>query len=155
MKSIFELKPSLPRYRTVWNVSAVFNYLRCKPNIADLSLKDLSPRLTFLLLLLSGQRCQNVYYFAMDNMELSEDKCVFKVTDKVKQTRKGYHIPPIIYERCPHEIRLCPVVHIKEYVKRTASLRSPDCKQLLVSFIRPHSSVSKTTIARWCKLLLI
>ena len=154
MKGIFELKPSLPRYRTVWNVSTVFNYLRCQPNIADLSLKDLSLRLTFLLLLLSGQRCQTVYYFTMDNMKLSEDKCVFKVTDKVKQTRKGYHIPPIIYECYPHETRLCPVVHIKEYVKRTASLRSADCKQLLVSFIRPHGPVSKTTIARWCKLLL-
>ncbi|CAB4035953.1 Hypothetical predicted protein, partial [Paramuricea clavata] len=84
VKGIFELKPSLPRYRTVWNVSTVFNYPRCQPNIADLSLKDLSLRLTLLLLLLSGQHCQTVYYFTMDNMELSEDKCVFKVTDKVK-----------------------------------------------------------------------
>ena len=154
MKGIFELKPSLPRYRTIWNVSTVFDYLRCQPNVAELSLKNLSLRLTFLLLLLSGQRCQTVHYFALDTMELSEDKCIFKVTNKVKQTRRGYHIPPITYEQYPHEISLCPVAHITEYVKRTASLRSPDCKQFFVSFIRPHGPVSKATIARWCKLLL-
>ena len=80
MKGILELKPHLPRYSTVWNLRAVFNYLRCQANIADLSLKDLSLRLAFLLLSLSGQQCQTVYYFTLDNMELSEDKCVFKVT---------------------------------------------------------------------------
>ena len=56
MKGIFELRPSLPRYPTVWNVNTVFNYVRTQPDIADLSLKELSLRLTFLLLLLSGQR---------------------------------------------------------------------------------------------------
>ena len=89
MEEIFELKPPLPHYSTVWNLSTVFNYLRCHANIADLSLNDLSLRLAFLLLLLlSGQRCRTVYHFTLDNMELSEDKCVFKVTDKVKQTGK-------------------------------------------------------------------
>ena len=154
MKGIFELRPSLPRYPTVWNVSTVFNYVRTQPDIADLSLKELSVRLVFLLLLLSGQRCQTVHYFTIDNMELSDTKCVFKVIDKVKQTRKGYHIPPITYERYPHEVKLCPVVHIQEYIKRTASLRKPMCKQLLVSFIRPHGPISKATIARWCKSFL-
>ena len=137
MKGIFELRPSLPRYPTVWNVSTVFNYVRTQPDIADLSLKELSVRLVFLLLLLSGQRCQTVHYFTIDNMELSDTKCVFKVIDKVKQTRKGYHIPPITYERYAHEVKLCPVVHIQEYIKRTASLRKPMCKQLLVSLSVP------------------
>ena len=154
MKGIFEFRPSFPRYPTVWNVNTVFNYVRTQPDIADLSLKELSLRLTFLLLLLSGQHCQTVHYFAIDNMELSDTKCVFKVIDKVKQTRKGYHIPPITYECYPHEVKLCPVVNIQEYIKRTASLRKPTCKQLLVSFIRPHGPISKATIARWCKSFL-
>ena len=86
-------------------------------------------------------------------MELSDTKCVFKVIDKVKQTRKGYHIPPITYERYLHEVK-CPVVHIQEYIKRTAGLRNPMRKQLLVSFIRPHRPISKATIACWCKSFL-
>ena len=118
MKGTFELRPSLPRYPTVWNVSTVFNYVRTQPDIADLSLKELSLRLVFLLLLLRGQCCQTVHYFTIDNMELSDTKCVFKVIDKVKQTRKGYHIPPIIYERYPHEVKLCPVVHIQEIYQK-------------------------------------
>lgn len=58
MKGIFELRPSFPRYEAVWDVNKVFAYFRQKCNVSDLSLKELSERLTFLLLLLSGQRSQ-------------------------------------------------------------------------------------------------
>ena len=110
--------------------------------------------MAFLILLLNGQWSLIYYYFTLDNMELSENKCVFKVTDKIKQTGRGYHIPPIICERHPDEIKSCLVAHIKEWVTRTKSLRSSNCRQLFFSFIRPHGPVSQTNIARWCILVL-
>ena len=60
MKGIFELRPALPRYKSIWDLSVVFNYFRGRPSAPELSLKDLTLKLTFLLSLLSGQRCQTI-----------------------------------------------------------------------------------------------
>ena len=82
MKGVFELRPSFPRYESIWDVNKVFTYFREKPNISELSLKELLVKLTFLLLLLSGQRCQMIHLFSLDNMVLSNNRCVFQVRGK-------------------------------------------------------------------------
>jgi len=97
MKGIFELHPALPRYKSIWDVSIVFNYFRKRPSASDLNLKELTLKLTFLLSLLSGQRCQAIKSLTIDNRELSSKKCIFKVTDKVKQTRVGTHRTPCLF----------------------------------------------------------
>ncbi len=85
MKGVFELRPSFPRYKSVWDVNVVFNYMRKQPSIAQLSLKDLTLRLTFLLLIVSGKRGQTIHLLSLlDNMVLSETKCEFVITEKVQ-----------------------------------------------------------------------
>ena len=91
MKGLFELRPALPRYKSIWDLNIVFNYFRGRPAAPELSLKEL----TFLVNLVSGQRCQTIKYLNTDNMELATDKCIFHITDKVKQTSIGTHIPPL------------------------------------------------------------
>lgn len=76
------------------------------------------------------------------------------IREKVKQTRVGYHINPIIFEAYPSEPALCVISYLKEYLNRTTSLRKPDCKQLLISFAKPHNAVSRETVSRWCKTVL-
>lgn len=85
MKGLFELRPALPRYKSIWDLNIVFNYFRGRSAAPELSLKELTLKLTFLLSLLSGQRCQTIKYLNTDNMELTIDKCIFQITDKVKQ----------------------------------------------------------------------
>ena len=154
MKGIFELRPSFPRYESVWDVNKVFDYFRHKSKVSDLSLKELSERLTFLLLLLSGQRSQTIHLLSIASMELSPTRCVFQVKEKVKQSRVGYHIAPIVYEEYPKDPALCILKHINEYIKRTQKFRKPDHSQLLVSYVKPNKPVSRETIARWCKSVL-
>ena len=84
MKGTFELRPSMPRYTSTWNFCFVLNWFRKGVLVASLSLKELTLKLTFSLLLLSGQRCQTVSLFSIDEMDLSETSCIFAVTDKVK-----------------------------------------------------------------------
>ncbi len=117
-------------------------------------IKDLTLRLTFLLLILSGKRGQTIHLLSLDNMVLSETKCEFVITEKVKQTRVGHHIPPIVYEAFPHDPDLCVVNHLKEYLARAKRLRSPGCTKLLISYAKPYNAVSRETISRWCKSLL-
>lgn len=151
MKGVFEIKPSLPRYTEIWDVSPVLNFIRGR---TTLSLKELSYQLTFLLLILSGQRCQTVHLLAINNMTMSENKCTFHISQNVKQSRPGNHIPPVVYESYPVDTKLCVVSHIRDYLKRTEPLRSPHCQQLLISFLRPYKPVTKDTISRWCKQFL-
>lgn len=153
MKGTFELRPSMPRYTSTWDLGLVLNWFRKGVPVASLSLKELTLKLTFLLLLLSGQRCQTVSLFSVDKMDLSDTSCIFAVTDKVKQTREGYHIAPVEYLAYPEDERLCVIKYLKEYVQRTKEIRN-NCQQLLICHARPHGPASKDSIARWCKTVL-
>ena len=121
MKGICELRPALPRYKSIWDVSIVFNYFRKRPSAPDLNLKELTLKLTFLLSLRSGQRCQTIKSLTIDNVKLSSNKCIFKVIDKVKQTRVRTHIAPLVFLSHPGDDKLCIVAHLKEYIKRPAN----------------------------------
>ena len=86
-------------------------------------------------------------------MELTTDQCVFKIMDKVKQTRVGTHIQPVVFKAYPKDEKLCTIAHLKEYIKRTTPFRNAS-KQLLLSHVKPHGPVSKDTISRWCRTVL-
>ena len=72
----------------------------------------------------------------------------------MKQTRVGYHIAPIVFEQYPDKPTLCVVAHLKECIERTKTLRNINCRNLLISYVRPHKAVSRETISRWCKYVL-
>ena len=150
MKGLYEVRPSFPRYQSIWDVSVVLNYLRKKTDGPEISLKEITLRLNFLLCILSGQRCQTIYHLRIDHMELTEEKCTFFIVDKVKQSPVGHHVKPLEFMAYPNERTLCVVTHIREYISRTASVR----KQLLVNCVKPNGPVSKDTLSRWCKAVL-
>ena len=118
MKGLFELRPVLPRYKSIWDLNIVFSYFRGRPAAQELSLKELTLKLTFLLNLLSGQRCQTIKYLNTDNMELTTDKCIFHITDKVKQTRIRTLIPPLSFVAYSKDKKLCIISHLQEYLNR-------------------------------------
>lgn len=86
-------------------------------------------------------------------MEVTESCYTFKITEKVKQTRPGVHIQPLVFQHYPNDDKLCVFTYLKEYIKRTLSLRG-SAKELLISFVKPHGEVSKDSISRWCKAVL-
>ena len=152
MKGLYELKPSFPRYQSIWDVSLVLNYLRKQLPVVDLCLMKLTLHLNFLLCLLSGQRCQTISYLSLDHMDLTDEKCVFVIMNKVKQSRVGHHTKPLEFLAYPQEKSLCILTHLREYITRTKTIRSS--QQLLISYVKPHSAVSKDTISRWCRTIL-
>ena len=151
LKVIFEKKPSLPRYCSIWDVHTVFDYI--KKMDVNISLKDLTLKLTILLAILTGQRCQTIHLLDIDNMQIIDNKCFFYVGDVVKQTTAQRHIKPIEFLKYESDDKLCVVKCIQQYLQKTADIRG-NYKQLLISFTKPHKPVSKDTIARWIKLML-
>ena len=140
-----ELRPALPRYKSIWDLNILFSYFRGRPAAPKISLKEFILKPTFLLNLLSGQRCQTIKYFNTDNMELTSDKWIFHITDKVKQTRMGTHIPPLSFVAYPKGKKLCIISRLQEYLKQTTPFRK-DSKQLLLSHVKPHGPVRKDNL---------
>ena len=153
MKGVFQLRPSLPKHHSIWDVKSVFDFFRLQPKINELSLKDLSHRLAMLLCLLSGQRCQTIQFLNVQHMDIADSMYTFHIIEKLKHTRPGVHQKPLCFLRYDTEPHLCIYTHLSEYLRRTAPFRG-EHKQLLLSFVRPHLPVSRDTISRWCRSVL-
>ena len=153
MKGVFQLRPALPKHKSIWEVKTVFNYFRLQPPLNQLSLKELSRRLALLLCILSGQRCQTIQFLNVQHMDVTDTAYTFHIVNKLKHTRPGFHQKPLCFFKYDIEPKLCIYTHLNEYLSRTAPFRC-EHKQLLLSFMQPHSPVSRDTITRWCKTLL-
>ena len=92
LKGVFELKPSLPKYKNIWDVNTVLTYLSRLHPPQDLNLKDLTYKTTMLLALLSGQRCQTLYLLSVCSMVLKHDSCVFPIHKLLKTSGPGKHL---------------------------------------------------------------
>lgn len=153
MKGVFELKPALPKYKEVWQVSTVLDYLKTTKPASQLKLKDLSQKLAMLLCLTTGQRCQTIHLIDINALQALQGKFRLTITHKLKQTKPGRHIDPIELMEFKDDGKLCVVEHLKEYLERTRQLRGEHTK-LFLSFIKPYHPVTKDTVSRWVKLVL-
>ena len=83
LKGVFELKPSLPRYNSIWHVSVVLGHLKTLEPVYALDLKALTLKLTMLLCLLTGQRCQTLSKLDITLMQKLPGKYVFTIGEKL------------------------------------------------------------------------
>ena len=95
MKGIFQLKPSLPKYTTIWDVGQLLGYLESLPLSAELSLKDLSLKTATLLSILTGQRCQTLHKIGISFIQTHTDVTYILFPEPLKTTRPGYHQAPL------------------------------------------------------------
>ena len=116
LRGVFAERPALPRYEVTWDVKSVFDYLKTLHPPESLSLKDLSFKLTTILALLAGQRHQTLKSLDIFNMTITADKVKFRVTDVLKHTRPGHHIPELVFPAYDADLRLCPVKYMIQYL---------------------------------------
>lgn len=153
LKGVYELKPSFPKYSTIWDVRTVLTYLKQAKPLENCSLKDLTLKLTMLLCLVTGQRCQTIHAMDSNYIQILPDRCRITIVEKLKHTKVGHHQAPLDLLSYPQDKDICVVEHLKEYIQRTGSIRNQETK-LLLSYIKPHKRVSKDTVARWVKQVL-
>ncbi|XP_053391151.1 uncharacterized protein LOC128553980 [Mercenaria mercenaria] len=150
MKGVFNDRPTLPRYQTTWDVQIVLDYLK---QLTDTTLLQLSCKLCMLFLLLSAQRCQTLHLVDLSDVVISNERVLIYPNHLLKQSKPGSHLDVISFEAFMNNENLCIVSVFKKYTERTKNIRTD--KKLLVSTIKPHKAVSKSTIARWVKLVLL
>ena len=71
----------------------------------------------------------------------------------MKQTRPGHHIDPSKFYQYV-DPKICVVRHLDQYISQTEHMRTDESKKLLLSYVRPHKPVIKSTVARWCKTVM-
>ena len=79
VKDVFERRPSLPRYKEIWDINSVLKVLATWNLGVDVSLRDMSWKLTMLLALLSSQRVQTLKALTLTSMTLIANNCVFTI----------------------------------------------------------------------------
>jgi integrase len=150
MKGVFNERPALPRYSTTWDVNIVLNYLK---TVQNSTLLQLSCKFCMLFLLLTAQRCQSLHLIELSDINITNDYVVIYPNHLLKQSKPGHHAPVIKLKAFMSDRSLCIVQTLNEYLTRTEVLRSG--QRLLVSSMKPHKAVSKSTISRWIRLVML
>ena len=101
----------------------MLKYLKSVAPATRLSLKELSYKVTMLLLLLSGQRLQTMKLLNIHEFSYTTSSFSFQISSKVKQTRPGTHLPRLTIKAYAPDRRLCVYTYLKEYLARTEKLR--------------------------------
>ena len=155
MRGVFNMRPSLPRYNVIWDVSPVLNYLSSLVPNEEITILKLASKLATLIALLSAQRGQSLHLLDIRNMTLTDDKVSFRIGDLIKQSRPGKHISELTFPAYVADVGLCVVQTVKSYITRTDQQRAKcNTSRLFISTIAPHQPVSRDTISRWVMLAL-
>lgn len=151
LSGVFTLRPSLPKYQDIWDANIVLTYLG---QMKDPTLLQLSCKLSMLFLLLTAQRCQTLHLIELSDIELTSDMLIIHPNHLLKHSKPGHHLESIKLLKYPTNPYQCIVTIFKEYLARTKDLRGTEQK-LLIGSQKPHKAVSKQTVSRWVKHILI
>lgn len=157
MRGIFNLRPSQPRYVATWDVKPVLLKLRDMDPLHSLSLKEISLKLVMLMALTQAARLQTLHLLLLKDIKFSDASATVLLGGNIKQCRPKFNIRIVEFKAFDCDPRLCVFRTLKEYVKRTETIRQDlgnENAKLLVSYVKPHRGVSKDTIARWIRMFL-
>jgi len=153
MKGVFNIRPTVSRYTHIWDVNKVLHYLCKLSPVKQLSLKDLTLKLVMLLALTNAARIDTVHKLSVNQFKKTSSEFVFQFSSLLKQSRPGFECSSMRVKAYPPDRRLCTYFVMKEYLLRTRNLRKQE-ECLLLSYVKPHSGVSKDTVARWIKTVM-
>ena len=107
LKGVFNLRPSVPRYKEVWDVSIVLRFLKTLSPVSSLSLKNLSIKLVMLLSLVTAQRGQTLHLLDINLMSTYDSSIVFTFNKPLKQSNPRTQVKPMVLKAYTHDESLC------------------------------------------------
>ena len=148
------MKPSLSRYVNTWDVQTVITYLDSL-NTLEVSLKLLSVKLTTLLALTTGQRCQTLWAIQVNDIEIFKEFMKVRISKLLKQSKVNNHLREMYFEPFVKNSNICVIQCMKTYLEKTQDLRKiSSAENLFIITQKPYNSATKSTISRWIKLAL-
>ena len=153
MKGVFNERPSMPRYKTTWDIDIVLKHLNY--DSTTFSLRMLAKKFATLLAILSAQRVATISQIKWRDLHFTGNLLVIPVTEVVKQTRPGRHQKPLEFARCNLHKHLCMVTQADVYLQRTRQYRGDkNAEKLSLTTTSPYHSASKNTLSNWIREVL-
>jgi hypothetical protein len=150
MKGIFLKRPSIPM-RVTWDANMVIDYYKGIGPIKMLTLRQLTIKLTILLSLTMAQRQQSLHLIDTRYLEWHKTYIKIRYLDLLKSSRPGFHQEEIILRAYTQDKCVCPLYHLKEYIKRVDALRPHNVHNLLLTTQKPHKAAKIGTIGGWIR----
>ena len=107
-----------------------------------------------LLALTTGQRLQKFHAMDIRNIVFSKDSIKIQIGNLLKQSRVGNHLHEIYIESYKLDEDVCVVETLRVYLCKTESLRG-DSAQVFIALQKPYKPVTKSTLGRWIKSVLL
>ena len=149
-KGSFNLTHPLPKLSFVWDVQIMFKYFRSLGDNRQISDKYLSQKLLILLLLLGGQRLNDVFHFTIDRMIISSTSATFSPEVVLKHPKPGRKLDIFEY-RAYSDPKLCVVECVKEYIHRRNDRVDKEQQRLFITYRKPYRTASVDTLRRWIR----
>ena len=85
---------------------------------------------------------------------LSTNVIKIGIGDLLKHTKVGHHLTELYIEEYKQDKAICVIDAFNAYVEKTKMIRR-DCSQLFIVLQKPHTPVTKSTLAGWIKAVLV
>jgi len=155
MRAIFNQRTPTSKYQFTWDVDTVLNEILSWGDNDVLTIKLLTWKLVMLLALASAGRSSELSLLNCNCMKQQGSFIYFELPKHTKTCRPGLDNRKITFEAFKENSTLCIVNCINDYIKHTQIWRkcddNIDRSWLLLSLVKPHHSVTPSTVARWLK----
>ena len=153
------LRPKAHKSPKSWKVKNVLDLFKKWGPAHNLSLSQLTYKLTTLLALSSGARCSELSNLDTSNMVTREDGMEFRLT-KHKKARKASTLPGTLFIPSFRDVdpSICPINCLEQYLTVTGRLGSLCNDQSIATWgddpilrktTKPYTGVTPKTISTW------
>lgn len=154
MLSVQNLRPAQVRHTSIWDAGVVINWMKKQDDLIDLTTDWLVKRLAFLTLILSGQRPQVLPSLRLSRLNFIQDTAYFHLTAaEIKHGKFSVEGHSIVLEPFVPDSNVCVISHLREYIKRTKTLRGDEDRLFLITQ-KPFSAAALNTLSNWVKQVL-
>ena len=140
MKGAFNVRPPQPKYNETWDVSRVLRHIKTMGKNEDMSLKNLTLKLTIFAALTTANRAHELSSLSTAGMLDKGDSFLFTLTKLTKSARPGQPPIKITWVKYEPDRDLDVVDCARQYMDRAERLRvtQEQHEQLLVTVSLTH-----------------
>ena len=94
---------------------------------------------------------QALFTINIDNIIFADNKLNLLPNKALKHTNPNRPLEPLTYYKYEAEKKLCIVNHLQSYLEKRNHLVNEEVKELLITYEKPHKTVSRDSVRRWIK----
>ena len=117
MKGIFNLRPALQKYHTTWDPDIVLKYLEKWHPSDKINIKQLTLKVSALLILLSNRRGHTLVNLYLENTRISLTEIRISISELSKTSNTHRHEPEIIIKKFSNPT-LCLITYLNTYIQK-------------------------------------